>query len=182
MSDGRYWLQTPEQTLIPVICKRKRQKIYWGKRSGCLVRIRRRVANLPLPSVLLVNVQSLDNKLYELKSRIFYQRDTKNCNILCFTESWLNDDMNNMAGYTLYRLDRTATSGLCIFVNNSWCTISKDVSRFCSPEVGYLMISCRPQYLPSEFSSVFFVAVYIYILYIYYFLLLQLLHFTFLGC
>ena len=29
------------------------------------------------------------------------------------------------------------------------------------PEVEYLMISCRPHYLPREFSSVFFVAVYI---------------------
>ena len=46
------------------------------------------------------------------------------------------------------------------FVNNSWCTISKEVSRFCSPEVEYLMISCRQHYLPREFSSVFFEAVY----------------------
>ena len=33
--------------------------------------------------------------------------------------------------------------------------------RLCSPEVGYLMISYRPHYLPREFSSVFFIAVYI---------------------
>ena len=39
--------------------------------------------------------------------------------------------------------------------------ISKEVSRFCSPEVEYPMISCRPHYLSREFSSVFFVAVYI---------------------
>jgi hypothetical protein len=38
---------------------------------------------------------------------------------------------------------------------------SKEVSRFCSPEVEYLMIRCRTHYLPREFSSVFFVAVYI---------------------
>ena len=50
---------------------------------------------------------------------------------------------------------------LCIFVNKSWCTISKEVLRFCLPEVEYLMISCRQHYLPREFSSVFFVAVYI---------------------
>ena len=93
----------------------------------------------------------------------------KNCNILCFTESWLNDNTKNiqLAGYTLYWQDGTAASGktwgggLYIYVNNSWCTISKDVSKFCSPEVEYLMISCRPHYLLREFSSVFFVAVYI---------------------
>ena len=39
--------------------------------------------------------------------------------------------------------------------------ISKDVSRFCSPEVEFLMISWRPHHLPREFSTVFFVAVYI---------------------
>ena len=39
--------------------------------------------------------------------------------------------------------------------------LAEEVSRFCSPEVEYLMISCRPHYLPREFSSVFFVAVYV---------------------
>jgi hypothetical protein len=39
--------------------------------------------------------------------------------------------------------------------------ISKEVSSHCSPEVEFLMISCRPHYLPREFSSVLFVAVYI---------------------
>jgi hypothetical protein len=133
------------------------------------VRIRRRVPNLPLPSVLLANVQSLENKWDELKARISYQQDIKNGNILCFTESWPNDDIKNiqLAGYTLYRQDRTAASGktrgwgLCIYVNNSWCMISKEVSRFCSPEVECPMISRRPHYLPRDFSSVFFVAVYI---------------------
>jgi hypothetical protein len=66
-----------------------------------------------------------------------------------------------------YRQERTAAScktrggGRCIFLNNSWCTISKEVSRFFLLEVEYLMISCRPHYLPREFSSVFFIAVYI---------------------
>ena len=72
-----------------------------------------------------------------------------------------------LAGYTLYRQDRTAASGkprgggLCIYVNNSWCMISKEASKFCLPEVEYLMKSCRPHYLPREVSSVFFVPVYI---------------------
>ena len=37
----------------------------------------------------------------------------------------------------------------------------KEVSRYCSPEVEYLMISCRPRYLPREFSSILFIAVYL---------------------
>jgi hypothetical protein len=72
-----------------------------------------------------------------------------------------------MTENTMYGQDRTAASGktsgggTCIFVNNSRCTISKEVYRYCSTEVEYLMTSCRPHYLPREFSSVFFVAVYI---------------------
>ena len=104
----------------------------------------------------------------QTEARISYQRDIKNCKILCFTESWLNDDMDSiqLAGFSVHRQDRTAVSRktrcgvLCLFVNNSCCTksYSKEVSRFCSPEVEYLMISCRPHYLPREFSSVFFEA------------------------
>ena len=77
------------------------------------MRIRQRVANLPVPSVLLANVQSLEKKWDELKASISYQRDIKNCNILCFTRSWLKDDIKNiqLAGYTLYTQDRTAASG-----------------------------------------------------------------------
>jgi hypothetical protein len=71
------------------------------------------VANLPLPSILLANVQEVENKSDELKARISYQQDIKNCNILCFTESWMNDDIKNieLVGYTLCWKDRTAASG-----------------------------------------------------------------------
>jgi hypothetical protein len=36
----------------------------------------------------------------------------------------------------------------------------KNVSRYFSPEVEYLVISCRPHYLPREFSSILFIATY----------------------
>ena len=51
---------------------------------------------------------------------------------------------------------------MCLFVINSWCVMSniKEVLWYCSPEVEYLMITCRPHYLPREFSSILFVAVY----------------------
>lgn len=117
------------------------------------MRINPRVCNPPLPSVLLANVQSLENKLDELRSRLSYQQDMKYFNILCFTELWLTDDVDNiqLAGFSVHRQDRTASGktrggGLCLFFNNSWGTKSniKEVSRFCSPEVEYIMMSCRP--------------------------------------
>jgi hypothetical protein len=66
--DAQDILQTPDGVDITVICKRKRRR-YRGQRAGCLERTRRRrVGKLPLLSILLANVQSLDNKLYELCS------------------------------------------------------------------------------------------------------------------
>ena len=52
---------------------------------------------------------------------------------------------------------------MCLFVNNSWCAMSniKEAYRYFSPEVEYLMISCRPHNLPREFSSILFVAIYL---------------------
>jgi hypothetical protein len=69
----------------------------------------------------------------------------------------------------MHRQNRDATSGkkrgggVCLFVKKSWCAMSriKEFSRYCSPEVEYLMISCQPHYLPREFSSVLLVAVYL---------------------
>ena len=38
-------------------------------------------------------------------------------------------------------LGKTRGGGVCLFVNNSWCAMSniKEVSRYCLPEVEYLM-------------------------------------------
>ena len=94
-SEAKDLPQTPDKALIPIIRRRKRRR-YRGRRSGCLVRIRRPVCKLPLLSVLLANVQSLDNKIGKLWSQISYQRNIKNCNILCFTELWLNDEMDSI--------------------------------------------------------------------------------------
>ncbi|CDQ56629.1 unnamed protein product [Oncorhynchus mykiss] len=128
-------LLSREQAQIPGICVKRRQRKR-GQRAVCLLRIRRQSNKPPLPSILLANVRSLEKEIDDLRGRLNYQWDIQNCNILCFTESWLNDDTINiqLAGYTLYWQDRTTASGktrgggLCTFVNNSWCTISKEVS------------------------------------------------------
>ena len=120
-------LLSREQAQIPVICMKKRRRKR-GRRSSCLLRIRRRASKLPLPSVLLANMQSLENKIDDL--RLSYQWDIKNCNILYFTELWLNDDTDNieLAGFSMHRQNREeATSGKTrvggLFVNNSWCAM-----------------------------------------------------------
>ena len=46
----------------------------------------------PLPSILLANVQSLDNKVDEIRASVAFQRDIRDCNVLCFTETCLTRD------------------------------------------------------------------------------------------
>ncbi len=58
----------------PRKCYRKR-----GKRAGVLVRLRHCPLRPPLPIILLADVQSLDNKLCELRARISYQWETRDC-------------------------------------------------------------------------------------------------------
>jgi hypothetical protein len=81
----------PDQAIIPNTWSRRR-----GRRAGTLMRLRFQINKPLLPSVLLANVRSLENKLDKLHSRLSYQRDIKNCNILFFSESWLNKDMGNI--------------------------------------------------------------------------------------
>ncbi|KAK1795700.1 hypothetical protein P4O66_001020 [Electrophorus voltai] len=139
-----------------------------GKRAGVRNRLRARAHRAPLPSILLANVQSLDNKLDDLRARIKFQRDIRHCNLLCFTESWLNPAVPNHAiqpaeFFSVHRMDRTADSGksrgggVCVMVNNSWCNNANVVTlaRSCSPNLELLALKLRP------FTSVIINTVYI---------------------
>ncbi len=70
--------------------RRKKRSRKRGKRAGVLIRLRRRAFRPPLPTILLANVQSLDNKLCELRARISYQRETRECCVICLTETWMS--------------------------------------------------------------------------------------------
>nr|XP_008286879.1 PREDICTED: uncharacterized protein LOC103362331 [Stegastes partitus] len=144
-----------------------------GKRGGTRNRLRLQAHRPPLPSILLANIQSLDNKLDELRARIRYQRDTRDCNIICLTETWLTPTLLDHAiqpveFFTVHRMDRMAESGtsrgggVCLMTNNNWCRDVVCLSKSCSPNLELLTIKCWPFYLPQEFTSVILSAVYIH--------------------
>jgi hypothetical protein len=121
-----------------------RERDFVDGRPRCLVRIRRWVANLPLPSVLLANVQSLDNKVdvhvyptnRTLKTVISYVSPSRG-----WTMTWISFRLQVI--HCIGRIEQQTLvrgGGQCIFVSNSRCMIPKKVSRFCSPEGEYLMI------------------------------------------
>ncbi len=75
-----------------------------------------------LPSILLANVQSLDNKLCELRD----------CSIICLTETCMSREVPDFAmepmGFSVHRADRipdlsgkSKGGGVCFTINNSWC-------------------------------------------------------------
>ncbi len=152
---------------------RRRRKKHCGRRAGIRNRLRKRAHSPPLPSILLANVQYLENKMDDLRARISFQRDIRDCNIFCLTETWLTPTVPDTAvtpsDNSVLRMDRTAEAGknkgggVCFFINKKWCdprNISI-LSRSCSPHLEHLSIICRPFYLPREFSSIVVTAVYI---------------------
>ena len=120
------------------------------------------------------NVRSLPNKMEELTALTRLQREYRECSIMCFTETWLNeltpDSHVTLDCFQLVRADRSATvtgkrkgGGIAMFVNERWCNpghISVKEQR-CTRDIELLAVSIRPYYLPREFSHVIVMAVYI---------------------
>ncbi|KAI4893672.1 hypothetical protein NFI96_008713 [Prochilodus magdalenae] len=66
----------------------------------------------------------------------------------------------------LYALDLSGKSkggGVCFMINNAWCDQRNVhfIESFCSLDIEYLIILCRPRWLPREISGVVVTAVYI---------------------
>ncbi len=152
----------------------RRRRKHRGRRAGIRNRLRKRAHSPPLPSILLANVQSLENKMDDLRARISFQWDIRDCNILCLTETWLTPMVPDTAvmssdNFSVLWMDRTAEAvktkggGVCFMINKKWCdprNISI-LSRSCSPHLEHLSIICRPFYLPREFTLIIVTAVYI---------------------
>ncbi len=153
---------------------RRRRRRKRGIRAGVLVRLRRRAFRPPLPTILLANVQSLDNKLCELRARISYQRETRDCCVICLTETWMSamvpDSAIELTGFSVHRSDRTKEltgkirgGGVCFYINNLWCDERNihSIKSFCSPDLEFHTLLCRPFWLPREFTAIIITAVYI---------------------
>ncbi len=135
LNAGGLFTDTASEPFVWAAQPRKRRRCRKrGKRAGVLVRLRR-----------LANVQSLDNKLYELRARISYQRETRDCCVIGLTETW------------------SRGGGVCFYINNSWCDERNihSIKSFCSPDLEFHMLLCRPFWLPREFTAIIIMAVYI---------------------
>ncbi len=174
LNAGGVFTDTASELFVWVAKSRKRRRRKRGKRAGVLIRLRRRAFRPPLPTILLANVQSLDNKLCELRARISYQRETRDCCVICLTETWMSaivpDSAIELTGFSVHRSDRTEEltgksrgGGVCFYINNSWCDERNihSIKSFCSPDLEFHTLLCRPFWLPREFTAIIITAVYI---------------------
>ena len=147
--------------------KRRKKR---GSRGGIQNRLKRRGCRLPLPAITFSNVRSLQNKMDEISALSKLDGNFRRSSLLCFTETWLNEDISNtdLTGYTCIRFDRDRKKtqkqvggGLCMFVNNSWATNYTVRETVSSKHFEILTVSFRPHYLPREFGQITVILVYV---------------------
>ncbi len=135
-------------------------------------RLRANPTSPAIPSLMLSNVRSLEKKLDLIQLSRSTQHETRDCCVFVFTETWLNDNIPDSAiqlhGLTCCRADRdsslsgkTRGGGLCVYINKEWCNNAAVLSKHCSSLVEFMVVKCRPFYLPREFTAIVIVAVYI---------------------
>ncbi len=80
------------------------------------------------------------------------------------------DSAIELTGFSVHRSDRekeltgkSRGGGVCFYINNSWCNERNihSIKSFCSPDLEFHMLLCRPFWLPREFTAIIITAVYI---------------------
>ncbi len=166
-------LRRPTPSPTPTTASRpQRRKQKRGKRRGIRARLAANPHKPAIPTIVLANVRSLDNKLDYIRLLHSTQRTVRDCCAFVFTETWLNNSVPDCAiqldQLTCYRADRalvqggkTRGGGLCVYINDAWCRDAVVVCKHCSPLVEFMIIKWRPFYLPGEYTAILLVAVYI---------------------
>lgn len=142
-----------------------------GRRGGIHHRLRRRHNRPPLPSILLSNARSLRKKFDELRINIRACHEYRESCLLIYTESWLQDDfpdeLSQIQGFTTVRMDRNMDSGktrgggICVYMNDSWCTNYSVKCKVCTPDLELLCLSLWPFYFPRDYGNIFVCVVYV---------------------
>lgn len=148
-----------------------------GSKGGARVRLKRQgLRRVPLPSIILANVQSLRNKTDELQANVINQHKYRDACIMAFSETWLmptdTDSDLTISGFGApVRLDRDSGAtgksqggGVCVYLNQRWCNNVTVRESICTADIELLSVSVRPFYIPREFPQLFLTVVYIYIL------------------
>ncbi len=77
--------------------KRRERKQKRGKRGGIWARLAANPQKPAIPTIILANVRSLDNKLDYIQLLCSTQRTVKDCCVFVFTETWLSNSVPDCA-------------------------------------------------------------------------------------
>ena len=122
-----------------------------GRRGGCLARLRRRGSRPPLPGIFLGNVNSLPNKMDELRFLVSRNNDFHSTAVFALVETHLSptvpDGAVQLEGFSAFRADRdfdavgkSRGGGLMFFVNSRWCSDVTVIHQHCSIAIESLFI------------------------------------------
>jgi len=93
-------------------CERKQKR---GKCRGIQARLTANPHKPPIPTIVLANVRSLDNKLDYIRLLRSTQRTVRDCCVVVFTETWLSNSVPDGAIHldqlTCYLADRALVAG-----------------------------------------------------------------------
>lgn len=135
--------------------RRRRQ----DKHAGALVKLRQRGFLTPLPSIHLVNLCYLPNKIDKLLLLNGLNKDFSHSAALWLSESNPDNGLH-LPGFHLHCTDpvtelsgKTKGSGICFYINKGWCTDVTILSKYCSPNLESFSLNCKPFYSPQKFSS-----------------------------
>ena len=110
--------------------QRSTQRRKPGRRGGIRRRLRQRKFRPALPSMILANLRSIQNRIEEIRRYARYSFEFREAALLCFTETWLHaavsDSLYNIEGFSLIRTDRNENSGktwgggVCTYINENF--------------------------------------------------------------
>lgn len=139
-----------------------------GEKDGIRQRLKKlKGGRLPLPSVLLLNVCSLHNKVDEMQQSVKYMREFRDASILAFTETWLDSIASSrdlavdsfsdpQSPWQRQRLHRQRTQWWCVFLCQQALVQDRcSAWKLCMPDIELLSISLRPFYMRQEFPRCF---------------------------
>ncbi|XP_049574584.1 uncharacterized protein [Syngnathus scovelli] len=128
-------------------CARRQKR---GKRGGVRARLKANLARPAVPSILLAQC-SIAGQQNGLRSPAeVYEPDVHLERLACYR-----------ADRAIVRGGKSRGGGICVYIREEWCRDSVVVCKHCSPFVEFVIIKCRPFYLPREFTAILLVAVYI---------------------
>ena len=100
--------------MLTVLCQKTFVKGREEKKGGVKQRLRKLGCKPYLPSLILGNVRSLQNKMEELCVNVKYANEFRSASLMCFTETWLSENVAdshvNIEGFSIFRADRTNDS------------------------------------------------------------------------